>query len=252
MKDKEFYINCDGIALHSKLDFPKEKKEKYPLIIIIHGLTGNMEETHIKEIAIACNSIGFATLRVDMYGHGKSEGEFRNHTIFHWVLEIMNVIDQVKSWEFVSRIYLTGHSQGGAAVVLAASLKEEVLNAIIPLSPAMMLKEAAYQGGFPNTAYDPDHLEEELLLFGEHAISSNYMKVCRMLPFEDAVKNYKKPVLIIHSDTDELVPYPYSVRLQRAYADAKLETIFNDDHCYSKYLHKVTDRIIKFLTNIEQ
>ncbi len=31
MKDKEFYINCDGIALNSKLDFPKEKKKNIHL-----------------------------------------------------------------------------------------------------------------------------------------------------------------------------------------------------------------------------
>lgn len=27
MENKEFYINCDGIALHAKMDFPKEEKD---------------------------------------------------------------------------------------------------------------------------------------------------------------------------------------------------------------------------------
>ena len=43
---KEFYITDDGIQLHAKLDMPEEK-EKCPLVIVFHGLTGNMEERHI-------------------------------------------------------------------------------------------------------------------------------------------------------------------------------------------------------------
>ena len=42
MDNKEFYINCDGIALHAKLDFPEDQNEKYPLVIIIAGESGIM------------------------------------------------------------------------------------------------------------------------------------------------------------------------------------------------------------------
>ena len=42
---KEFHITDDGIQLHAKLDMPEEK-EKCPLVIVFHGLTGNMEAHH--------------------------------------------------------------------------------------------------------------------------------------------------------------------------------------------------------------
>lgn len=251
MDNKEFYINCDGIALHAKLDFPEDQNEKYPLVIIIHGLTGHMEERHIVEVSKACNSIGFASLRVDMYGHGKSEGEFRNHTVLHWMLEIMRVIDYAKTLDFVTDIYLTGHSQGGASIVLAAALKQESLKAIMPLSPAMMIRDAARAGELPNTAFNPDN-PEEILLFGTHAISANYMRVCRLLPFEDAVKDFKKPVLVVHADTDELVPYACAVKLQKDYADAKLVTVPGDDHCYARHLDMVTDAVKEFLLQMNE
>lgn len=101
MKNKEFYLDCDGIALHAKMDFPEVEKPVYPMVIVIHGLTGHMEERHIKGLAAACNQAGYATLRVELYGHGKSGGDFKNHTIAHWVLEIMRVIDYAKSLDFV-------------------------------------------------------------------------------------------------------------------------------------------------------
>ena len=43
---EEFYIDCDGIRLHSKLDKP-QGKDKCPLCILIHGFSGHMEEPHI-------------------------------------------------------------------------------------------------------------------------------------------------------------------------------------------------------------
>lgn len=50
-------------SAHAKLDMPEEK-EKCPLVIVFHGLTGNMEERHITAVSSAMNEIGFATLRV--------------------------------------------------------------------------------------------------------------------------------------------------------------------------------------------
>jgi hypothetical protein len=75
---KEFYIDKDGFRLHAKLDFPEgnfdEKQDKIPLVIVVHGLTGHMEERHIIAVAKAANEAGYAALRVELYGHGKSNG----------------------------------------------------------------------------------------------------------------------------------------------------------------------------------
>ena len=77
---KEFYIDSDGIKLHAKLDRP-EGADKGPLCILIHGFTGHMEEDHIIAAQKAINEAGVSVLRVEMYGHGKSDGEFKNHTL---------------------------------------------------------------------------------------------------------------------------------------------------------------------------
>ena len=61
---EEFYIDCDGIRLHSKLDKP-QGKDKCPLCILIHGFTGHMEEPHIIAAQKAMNDAGVAVLRVE-------------------------------------------------------------------------------------------------------------------------------------------------------------------------------------------
>ena len=107
---KEFYIADDGIQLHAKLDVPEEK-EKCPLVIVFHGLTGNMEERHITAVSSAMNEIGFATLRVELYGHGKSGGAFEQHNLMKWINNAMTVTDYAKTLDFVTDLYICGHSR---------------------------------------------------------------------------------------------------------------------------------------------
>ncbi|MBQ2657611.1 MAG: hypothetical protein IJF87_03450 [Erysipelotrichaceae bacterium] len=73
---KEFYIDSDGIRLHTKLEVP-DTDNKCPLLIVVHGFTGNMEEEHIVAAAKTALEIGFAALRVEMYGHVHSERDKR-------------------------------------------------------------------------------------------------------------------------------------------------------------------------------
>lgn len=250
MENKEFYINHDGIKLHAKLEFPEKKQDKYPLVIVVHGFTGHMEEVHIRAIAKALNENNYATLRVELYGHGKSDGEFKNHTVLHWILELTAVIDYARSLEFVTDLYLTGHSQGGAAVVLTAALKSDALKAIMPLAPAMLLKDGATSGNFLGMQFDPEHIPDEVMLSDGRSLSGNYFRVNRFLPFEDAIKSFRKPVLIVHADADEAVPVHYARELAAAYENATLKIIPGDNHGFEKSIGVVTETMIEFLKGL--
>ena len=68
-----------------------------------------------------------------------------------------------------------------------------------------------------------------------------------MLPFEDAVKRYDRPVLIVHSDTDEMIPFGYAEKMAAMYKNASLEVIHGDNHVFEKHIDLVTDAMLKFL-----
>ena len=87
------YIYSDGLKLNIQIDRPENGDKKCPLVIIFHGFTGHMEERHIVAVSKALNDIGCATLRVDMYGHGKSGGAFKDHTLFKWLTNALTVFD---------------------------------------------------------------------------------------------------------------------------------------------------------------
>ena len=245
----QLYIMDDGIRLNAKLDMPEGHGGKYPLVIVIHGFTGHMEERHITAVSEMLNSIGFATLRVDMYGHGNSEGKFENHTLYKWLTNALTVIDYARSLDFVTDLYLCGHSQGGMTVMMAGAMKHDVIKGLIPLSPAWMIPEYARKGTLLGRDFDPDHIPEMIHGFGEksQSLGGNYLRVAQTIHVEDAIDRFDGPVLIVHGDADEAVPVEYGIKAAERYKDCKLVLIPGDTHCYDYHLDQVLDAVNEWM-----
>ena len=247
---REFYITDDGIRLHAKLDMPAGKVEgdACPLVILIHGFTGHMEERHIIAVQEAINESGFACLRAEMYGHGSSEGEFRNHTLYKWVANALAVVEYAKSLDWVTDLFLSGHSQGGLLTTLIAGMRPDDFKAIMPLSPACMIPQTCREGEFLGNAFDPQHLPEEIWIESkESPLSGNYLRVAQTIHYEDEVRRYHGPVLIVHGDADEAVPYAVGQEVAAMYDNAELVTIPGDDHCYDYHLELVVEAVKEYL-----
>lgn len=244
-ENREFFIDCDGINVHARLDLPKKQAEKMHVLIIIPGLTGHIEERHIlavKDTALGC---GYAVLRAELYGHGKSDGAFREHTVLLWMNEAMRVIDYALSLPFCKDVIISGHSQGGLATVLAAGLMFDKVKAAMPMSPALNIWDGARKGELFGFTFDPEHIPAEAP--AGTGVNGNYLRAAAMLPVEEAVARFKKPVLVIHGTADAAVPYPWGEWLNERYEDAKLVTIEGDDHCYNFHLEKVLKAVKEFL-----
>ncbi|SDA47620.1 hypothetical protein SAMN02910368_00704 [Lachnospiraceae bacterium G11] len=240
------YIYDDKTRLNAFLDMPKDGADKCPLCIIIHGFTGYATETHIIGVQEAMNEIGIATLRVEMYGHGESDGEFRNHTLHKWISNAMAAFDYVKTLDFVTEVYLCGHSQGGLLSMLVAPMEKEVVKLLIPLSPAICIPKGARAGNLLGIPFDPDHVPDELA-WDDRTLDGKYIRVAQTIDTDRAIAGYKGKVLIVHADTDEVVPYEDSVDAAAKYADCELVTIKNDDHCYNAHLDQVKEAVKEFL-----
>ena len=244
---QEFYIDSDGVRIHAKLD-RVEGKEKSPLCILIHGFTGHMEEDHIIAAQQAMNRAGVSVLRAEMYGHGGSDGEFKDHTLYKWVTNALSVVKYAKSLDFVTDLYLCGHSQGGLLTMLIGGMCADDFKAIIPLSPAWMIPEVAREGSILGTSFDPKHIPEKINS-GDWELSGDYIRVAQTIHVEDEIDRYEGPVLIIHGDEDEAVPYSYGEKAAKLYKNAKLVTIHGDDHCYTRHLNEVADALQTFFEN---
>ena len=241
------YIYDDKIRLQATLDMPAGYAEKCPLVIVIHGFTGYSEERHIEGVSRTMNELGYATLRVDMYGHGKSDGSFHDHTLLKWISNAMTIIDHARTLPFVTDLYLCGHSQGGLLVMLAAALKHEYIRGLIPLAPATMIPEMARQGELLGHSFDPNNIPEELEESPGRTLGGNYIRAAQLIHVEDVFDRYIGPVLLIHSDTDEAVPFSCSEEAAKSYRNAKLVMIPDDTHCFDNHLDQVLDAIREWM-----
>ena len=244
-ENREFFIDCDGIKVHSKLDFPAEQSEKMHVLVIIPGLTGHIEERHILAVKDTAVSCGYVVLRSELYGHGQSEGDFYNHTVLIWMHEAMRVIDYALSLPFCKDVIVSGHSQGGLTTVLAAGLMFDKIKAAIPMSPALNIWDGAKKGELFGEKFDNEHLPDGFS-FGP-GVGGDYLRAAAMLPVDEAVARFNKPVLVPHGDADELVPYEWAEWLTERYGNAELVTIKGDDHCYDYHLEDVQKAVGEFL-----
>ncbi|MBP5587248.1 MAG: alpha/beta fold hydrolase [Treponema sp.] len=243
---KEFYIDCDGIRLHSKLEKP-EGLDKCPLCILIHGFTGQMEEDHLLAVQDAMVSCGVAVLRVEMYGHGKSDGEFKNHTLYKWIANALAVVKYAKKLNFVTDLYLSGHSQGGLLTILVGGMCNDDFKAIIPLSPALCIPVDARKGSMLGAEFDPIHIPETISS-GDWELSADYVRVAQTIHPEDEIARYEGHVLIIHGTDDETVPFSYAEQAQKLYKNAKLVAIKGDDHCFTRHVDKLAEAVRDFFS----
>lgn len=241
---KEFCIDSDGTRLHAKLDRP-EGAEKGPLCILIHGFTGHMEEDHIKAAQKAMNDAGVSVLRVEMYGHGGSDGEFKDHTLYKWVTNALAAVKYAKSLDFVTDLYLSGHSQGGLLTMLVGGMCPDDFKALLPLSPAWMIPEIAREGNVLGTSFDPKHIPD-MITSGSWELSGDYIRVAQTIHVEDEIERFEGPVLIIHGDADETVPFSYAEKAAKLYKNAELVPIHGDDHCFTKHLNEMADAVRAF------
>lgn len=242
-KGKQMYILDDGIKLNAKLEMPVKAEGKHPLVIIIHGFTGHMEERHLVAVSRMLNEIGCATLRVDMYGHGNSEGKFHDHTLYKWLTNAMTVFDYARKLDFVTDIYLCGHSQGGLTVILAGGLEHERVKGIIPLSPACMIPDLARKGNLLGSDFDPDNLPEELTVWNDWTLGGNYIRVAQTIHVEEAIDRYSGPVLIVQGDQDGPELIQSAKEAAARYKNCQFQMITGDTHCYDHHLDQMVDTV---------
>lgn len=101
-------IKRDGLNLRG--DLLRPNAEKSPVAIIFHGLMANKDGNN--KIADALLERGIAIIKFDFNGHGESDGDFSDMNVYSEILDAAKIIDYVRGLDFVTDIYIIGHSQG--------------------------------------------------------------------------------------------------------------------------------------------
>ena len=242
----------DGrVRLDAVLTKPENAGEKMPICIIIHGFTGQKDEDHLIAVEREVLSIGMAALRVDMYGHGKSDGEFFDHTLSRWFLNLLAIVKYAEKLDFVDDIYLCGHSQGGLTVMMGAAMLRDKIRAIIPMSPAWVIPDQAREGIIQGNSFDKDNIPDGVFLSGSGlTLGGSYLREAQLIDVKAAISRYDGPVLIVHGTEDASVEYKYSEEIVACYKNVNLVPIEGDTHCFDNHADLAAKAVREWLTDL--
>ena len=96
----------------------------FPLVILLHGMTGWKEEEHLATLAEDLASRGIAALRFDAPGSGESEGTWAQDYRVSYYLEAAKDVRQFATDHLptdAARVGIWGHSMGGLITLTLAS-----------------------------------------------------------------------------------------------------------------------------------
>ena len=235
MEEKNYFTNADGLKLCGILTKPQKETEK--CIILCHGITVTKEEGGIfTKLAERLAENDFAVFRFDFRGHGESEGNSIDLTITGEKKDLEAAVKFMQDSGYKD-FGITVASFGGGAVSLFVAEHRNLIKALV-LWNAVIDYHSILQ---PELPWPKENFGKEAMkkleTQGYIEIGSRKFKVGKVLFSElkqlepwKGIQNLEIPILFIHGNKDNYVPYEDSVKYSKLFNNTKLETIQGGEH----------------------
>lgn len=191
-----------GETLAASIDMPASGKPR-AWALFAHCFTCNRHMPGASRVCKALAKQDIACLRFDFTGLGQSGGSFDETTF------LTNVADLVKAYEFMDAEYeapslLIGHSLGGAASLLAAQQMKK-LKAVATIGAPFDPAHSIFH--FADAIGDIDRNGTQTLSIAGRDIpmSREFLEVLADNNPETYLHKLRKPLLLLHSPTDQTV-----------------------------------------------
>lgn len=242
-----YIISYDGIKLFARY---YHLSDNAPLQIQCHGYRGCGIRDFCGGNKLA-TKLGYNTLVIDQRAHGKSQGNIitfgikERMDILYWINYCNQRFGEDKE------IVLAGVSMGASSVLMTLDLDlPKNVKAVIADCPYSSPKDIIIK--LTNTMKFPGKILYPLiylgaLIFGNVNLNKTSAK--------KAIKKAKIPVLLLHGDKDDIVPYKMSVEIQQSNLEmCQLEIFENAGHgiSYIGNEERYTQVMIDFINKIKK
>ena len=130
MNEEVVSIPSAGLRLHGAVGTPADlpPSQRRAAFLVLHGFGGNSDSAGVLAPARVLSDFGYVTLRFDMRGCGKSEGEFGRVICLEQVEDFGNALNFLARHPAVDpdRIGAIGSSFGGAVAVYAGGINPRI------------------------------------------------------------------------------------------------------------------------------
>ena len=216
--------------LSAIIEMPDENVKDF--IIISHCFTCSKLYKLYNNISKDFIEYGYGVVRYDAMGLGDSGGDFSKTSFTTNVEDLLAIYDYVgKNYKKPS--FLLGHSLGSLVSIKAANMLDSIKGVATVGSPsnfdALISIFSSYEGQLleKNTM--------EINLAGSKLnIGLDYLEDLRSESVDKILHNFKKDIIIFHSNTDQTVSYDHGLELFNSInANKSFITLKNVDHLVS-------------------
>ena len=212
----------DGLTLYGRF---YHKAEGAPVQILFHGYRSNAYRDFCGGLELALGT-GCNAILVDQSAHGNSEGKCLSFGVLERQDCLAWVNYVIARFGADTKIILSGISMGAATVVMAGGLGlpanvKGILADSGYTSPKKIICKVLAESGYPVKLVYP------LIRLGGRIFGGFDVEAASS---EDAVKQCKLPMLLIHGEDDRFVPCNMSRALAESAADADLLTVPGAGH----------------------
>jgi dipeptidyl aminopeptidase/acylaminoacyl peptidase len=217
----------DGFTINALLTKPNSKQPAngFPAIVFVHGYIPPQEyrttekyEDYVDYLAKS----DFVVLKIDLRGHGKSEGEPSGaYYSGDYVIDTLSAYNALTNSNFVNStaIGLWGHSMAGNVILRAVAVNSSIPAAVI-WAGAVYTYEDFQEFGIQDYSYQPPSPNSKRRERREK-LFSRYGNFSKDNPFWQSViptnylSSYQGAISINHSINDEVVDIRFSTNLKK-------------------------------------
>ncbi len=233
-------------------------------ILLVHGYMSAPKE--MEEMAKYFNNLGFKTYSVRLKGHGTAPINMENIKWQDWYSSLNRGYAALKL--ICNKIFVIGFSTGGLLSLMASFKKNNQVDGIVCINPALKLKDvrAKFTSGISiwNEILEKFHIEKGQLRFVENHsenpginYSRNYIKGVEQLEIlmnncQSILTQITCPALVIQSSNDPVIDYSSAKTMLEKISSkvCSFQTIDSSKHVIIKGQsgEKVFKMIEEFLT----
>lgn len=239
--------NKHGEKLVGLLHYTGSRK----LVIVCHGFRSSKDEKIFVSLASALTNQRISVFHFDFAGNGESEGVFRYGNYKREAEDIRSVI-----LYFLEQNYeisaIIGHSKGGNAVLLYASVYHDV-HIVINISGRFAL-ERGIEGRLGK--YFMQRIEKDGFIDVkdktgkfEYRVTKESLKDRLETDMRAACLSIdmKCRVLTVHGSKDEIVPAEDAMQFAKLIPNHKLHIMEGANHCYTAHLEELASVVLDFM-----
>lgn len=237
MKERDCSFSVKGKRVVGTLCIPDSEK-KAPLVLLIHGFTGNRHESVSKSAPLGKFSLlsaklaqaGIASFRIDMRGSGESDGKFEEMTAFTELEDTIAACDYLKHCEDVDgeRISVLGLSFGGLIASVMSGMDKMKIRSLVLWNPApnmmQVMMTIAGADAVQKACADENEIYELELWDSKRRLCGKFFTSLCQLSAHAGLQKYKGPLLVEIGLKDHVVwPEPAQAQGLIAYHEGKHE-----------------------------